>query len=654
MDIGSFFSKILEIDNTIPEIKDLITTKPASLNSMIELVGIFDKNPKLYNKFFKIIKIVPVNSANGKVFIIGLVGDADKINAGDDNLLVKISLKSTADRLSYEYYIGSVLNKLREQGSSQIFSVVYGKTLCKLNSSDLQPGGIMCGRSGPTVMHLIYEYIRNKNTHVVTSFSKYIKRLSPENTPEQNYMLERNIVNILIILMYNLQVANDKYDFTHYDLHLGNILVVELNEPQTVNIDYKNDKFSIVTDVMPYIIDYGRCYINPDVPELQGQQIKDYELEYGNIFYTFRQYQNALFNNDNYVVTDQERVSSMQQKIDIFLYKYLYDKRIMRDKDSLFYRDASGKNVDITDLGEDPDEGIRTQTRRLIIDSILTRNVVSQFIKKYKERKDEKGRIHYTLREYDGHRSNKPNKRYDFFKITKHVLSVLGEMMLNGVDLEYRYVWHELLVQLDVEYPFYDPKWCSLPSDYHISDYIPESKIRMGEWGHFIKSAADIGRILYNAIQDGEATEDGEGTEDEGSEGSEGSEGTEDEASEGTEGSEGSEGTEDEASEGSDYSDYSDYSDQFGGRDIRGDISLKTEKLVSNIYMKPKTPQDKKTMVNDDFVESKDRIKVTPLYVKHGDSDLVKRIKNKYKKSGVPDLPIEFIPQVVDQPIHNN
>jgi hypothetical protein len=38
------------------------------------------------------------------------------------------------------------------------------------------------------------------------------------------------------------------------------------------------------------------------------------------------------------------------------------------------------------------------------------------------------------------------------------------------------------------------------------------------------------------------------------------------------------------------------------------------------------------------------------MYIKYVESDLMKRIKDKYKRFGSPNLPVETIEQIVDTP----
>ena len=151
------------------------------------------------------------------------------------------------------------MNTLRKTARTPIFSLIYGRMMCGLNKIFEKTERDKDGRKkfvsipqqlldnetvricdvnfkNNTKMHLLYEYVRNPNTKRVVSLESYINRLRNLNNKEDMWSLERNIMNILVILMYSLQVAYDTVQFTHYDLHAGNILVVELHEPEKFEI----------------------------------------------------------------------------------------------------------------------------------------------------------------------------------------------------------------------------------------------------------------------------------------------------------------------------------------------------------------------------------------------------------------------------------
>jgi hypothetical protein len=132
------FSNVMPIQQLtkINEVKSIVRTSGSFLrpkNHMIKeymlLFKLFEETPIFYNELFKISKVLGVHSANGRTFIIDLKSDNKVENS---ELIVKRPL-GDGDSLSYEYYIGTTLNKLREEGLSPIFSLLYGRVMCGVN-----------------------------------------------------------------------------------------------------------------------------------------------------------------------------------------------------------------------------------------------------------------------------------------------------------------------------------------------------------------------------------------------------------------------------------------------------------------------------------------------------------------------------------------
>jgi|Laugrespbdmm15dd_1035085.scaffolds.fasta_scaffold00149_3 hypothetical protein len=501
-----FGLKMISNTDDVMEIKQLLKNNINFYNPDMEMIDkykrafkIFQKNPQVYEHFFKILKVLPINSVNGRVFIIGFKKSTPEVD--NSQLIVKVPLKG-GDSLSYEYYIGNVINTLRENAKTPNFSLIYGRMMCGLNTIFEKKYKDESGNENfvqipqklldnervkicdsnykdNMKMHLLYEYVRNPNTKRVSSFESYIDRLLNVDNETAMFILERNIINILIILMYSLQVAYDSVQFTHYDLHPGNILIVELDEPEEFVIKYKRGKtITIVSNVIPYVIDYGRCFVNPElaVPEEDGMF---HEFETGHTYKNFSEFQKDLFGGMVYEYDEsnpdnKESVSVL--KLDKMVDNYL------------------NKIKKLYNYSEDKINKMKIQ----IIDTILNRHTSQAGIKNYFTRK---GSERVTLSRYDFGLNPKPNEKYDFFRLVKTVIDILYEGKETNDNLKYDKMWILLDNQLTIEYPFYDNVYYSLPCDYHITDY-NSITTRPGPWKHWIMKPSDIGRILYNIIQD--------------------------------------------------------------------------------------------------------------------------------------------------------
>lgn len=493
------------------QINELIPDDSMYLSKRVEnyliLFRELEKNPELYNLYFKVVKLISDESANGVAFIIRS-NDSDRLE--DSEVIVKVSRHTYSDSLFYEYYIGTTLNLLRLQNRTEHFSLIYGKMFCGFDSKTLFSDNFtntkLCDSKKSPKLHLVYEYMRNPETRRVTSFSSYIGRIRElRDDQSQIFTIERNIINIIIILMYTLQVAQDALKFTHYDLHTENIMVVELDVPKQVHIKYGKDDFTITTTVLPYIIDYGRCHVNPNNVMGEGEEgePKRFYDESGKKYDTFVELQEELFGGDMFMINEksEEDLREMENQLVSYIYKKVYNKELLRERDSngklgrLYYiEDFSGKrNYDVYSDESD----ITLNIKKVIVHNILNKNTIN---KDPTYSMDSNNR--FRIKQFDmGIRPNKFNSKYDFFKLTKSVLYELRELInKHKINLKRYNVWVELDKQLDEEFPFYEVHYLSLPCDYHITDYgfgNPDSL-----WGFWMKRPRDIGRIFYDIIKD--------------------------------------------------------------------------------------------------------------------------------------------------------
>ena len=91
-------------------------------------------------------------------------------------------------------------------------------------------------------------------------------------------------MEIYLQIVNALNVAYNMVNFTHYDLHLGNVLIQKLEEPVAIPI-YLEDKIKyLVTKYMVKIIDYGTSYA-----KIQGHHFGNYSIP--EIFYGEKPYQ---------------------------------------------------------------------------------------------------------------------------------------------------------------------------------------------------------------------------------------------------------------------------------------------------------------------------------------------------------------------------
>jgi hypothetical protein len=293
---------------------------------------IFKYHSKYINNIFKVENVFPQLSKNGKAFVINPIEEDVDITLKRKLLVVKVALTPQADSLSYEYYIGRFLNLLRYLGKTDVFALMYGRFRCGFNINRV--GDPLC-IDGEKKVHIITEYVRNVRTGVVLSVNEYIKMkynvdeiyrsgLSSDEKRSEilYYLTDINIrmKNILLMVLISLQKAQDMMSFTHYDLHLGNVLIVEHDDPRKYD-----DNLLYYT---PHIIDYGRCYIDTSnildkYMELYNKDKIIYVDDNGKVYKSFVQMQDDIYGKRKFSVDKYESVEIMVQE---YIYNMLSEE----------------------------------------------------------------------------------------------------------------------------------------------------------------------------------------------------------------------------------------------------------------------------------------------------------------------------------------
>jgi hypothetical protein len=424
---------------------------------------LFKHHKGLFKYIFKIDKVLPINSANGRIFILKTLTKEKK----SPKLLVKVALSKEVDPISYEYYVGLTLNKLRIDYNIDHFTIMYGRFHCGLDpkvdvaTSSEELGNIeLCNEIYSKKSHLLYEFIRDIETDKVMTLSDYIDELKDEMDTLKR---EINIINIMILVLNALQQSQDKLDFTHYDLHTKNILVVKLVRERVYNIEYNNNKITIITDVVPHIIDYGRSHIDPDEAVSGSGTSEFYDYELNESFSNFRDYQNRLFK--KYVLNRNKNLK-MVEKIEWHLHKLAY---------RYIYRSELTNGMAI----EETFETLR-----------FKKNALKLY---YNGIYEESDTVFKIIQCDFGIDTKKSHKKYDFFRICR----IVGGVMLNyskSMNIYSKNLWKNLGDKLELQYPYHDGWYYSLTSDYQ------PNPIGIMTDDDAFSSPMDIVYYLYNVL----------------------------------------------------------------------------------------------------------------------------------------------------------
>jgi len=234
--------------------------------------GIESKNIKsFFNNFITgeffvspIIRIGQVSN-NGFVNLINYEREGYKINT-----TLKSSTSFRSDNLYYEYLVGKFINKYTKM--FPCFLETYGlfaykrendweyvKNHKKIEENILQTRltnipDLSIGDSCKYAKYIaiLTQYINNSKT----LYEKIIER--------NDTMFPFDLVNILFQIYMPLAMLSDK--FTHYDLHLKNILIYEPMKNKYIHYHYHINDSSVdfKSKYMVKIIDYGRAYFKDE------------------------------------------------------------------------------------------------------------------------------------------------------------------------------------------------------------------------------------------------------------------------------------------------------------------------------------------------------------------------------------------------------
>lgn len=234
------------------------------------------------------------------------------------------------------------------------------------------------------------------------------------------------------MLMISLQKAQDTMGFTHYDLHLGNVLLVQLNKTYNFVYEHNGKKYNIVLDYFPFIIDYGRSYVNPDiVDKVVGDVI--YDSDKKEYYKNFREYQNKVWKERDF-------------KVDVDKLKRYINRKIMNSR---FVSNLSGVM--------EREFGIKRK-------DINVEMVLEKFYK------DENGKLTLGITPY------KSNLYFDHCKLLNHVCEEMLDLDFNDK------FWTTLSKEIEITFPFVIPGFYGLPKYYKFTQYGLEKPMDVVEY----------------------------------------------------------------------------------------------------------------------------------------------------------------------------
>jgi hypothetical protein len=223
-------NKLLSIANEYyydPNVQDfvqeILTSYLVTYNIDVENIGI------RMNKLFKELKII-------ESF------DFDLIEANVNkkcNLYIKSIKYKLMNRLEHELFISLYcLNPLRQETVSFVYTYCpVNATPLIITNNDVQS---FAQRETNGYYYLIYENIEG------VKLFRFIQSCTFEE-----------FLTIYLLVILNLEIANDRFSFTHYNLISDNVMIKQLSKP--TQIRFGRGVFR--TTLIPIIIDFSKSYV---------------------------------------------------------------------------------------------------------------------------------------------------------------------------------------------------------------------------------------------------------------------------------------------------------------------------------------------------------------------------------------------------------
>lgn len=281
-----FNSYIYEFDNTASEnlaynldynqlSKDLrdYFYQPGYLAVLQRIVDYILKN-NITNPYSSVSERVRHWLSNISVISKGAYGQAFKTGILEHNEFFAIKTPLKGEDITHEYGVGLILNRLRDEELTPNFVYTFGQVSCTRpivgsdNPIEYNKVQTWCHDGADPTNYIIIENIPNSNT-LVSALRDL--RGSERLTPQQ-------IISSLLQIFFAIWIANNETKFTHWDLHLNNILLRKVEEDSVIKYNVEGEEYLINTlGYVATIIDFGLSSI--EVPGTNG--LKEINLKSG-------------------------------------------------------------------------------------------------------------------------------------------------------------------------------------------------------------------------------------------------------------------------------------------------------------------------------------------------------------------------------------
>ena len=254
--------------------------------------NVTDEIKAFYNGFVNFDYVVSPIKRIGQLSVNGFVFQIKYERDGYDSYAVlKSSQNPGSDNLMYEYAVGQYVNKLNKL--YPCFLETYGLFQYKHDKYwNYFKDNKIINTSTALIKGLVLQKAIDYN--VACEKSQYIAILIQNLSnpiPLHNLSTNKNFINNeLMFALFQLYIPLAKLmnNFTHYDLHLDNILMYEPVRGKYIHYHYYLTTgsspviVSFKSSYMLKILDYGRCYFNDEINDgiksIDTKEIYDTEI----------------------------------------------------------------------------------------------------------------------------------------------------------------------------------------------------------------------------------------------------------------------------------------------------------------------------------------------------------------------------------------
>lgn len=245
------------LQSTCPYVDDCLT-----LGVSIDDVHSFFNGLTTFEDVHGSVKRIRTRSSSGFIYEVPYLKNKKTTYA-----VLKSSKKTTSDNLLYEFLIGyTYINKVVDKLPCFIYT--YGLyyyrhkkdwehmiAATEVSSDDLQ-------RMLIPQKSIHYENACTKSKYLALLIQglHYSEKIADKLTSQR--FLNDNLAHVLFILYHTLSTLSKS--FTHYDLHVENVLLVRLPSNKFIRYVYHvhGQEVTFICPYIPKIIDYGRCFFD--------------------------------------------------------------------------------------------------------------------------------------------------------------------------------------------------------------------------------------------------------------------------------------------------------------------------------------------------------------------------------------------------------